>query len=103
MVAEHRIFGSHRYGTTAFYDAFSLQEGTWKLVIHKFARGPWRTELYEIGRDPEELHPVDGEAGAAGALHARPMEWSWAQAAGKSLIELDAETIEHLRSLGYLD
>jgi hypothetical protein len=31
------------------------------------------------------------------------MEWSSAQAAGESLIELDAETIERLRSPGSLD
>lgn len=79
----------------------SIQIGNLKLIVSDEGD----PELYDLDQDPEELHNVADERVAdAARLAARLSSWladrDSVQAVGEP--ELDAETLEKLRSLGYV-
>jgi arylsulfatase A-like enzyme len=88
-----------------YHRAFALQQGDWKLLLHAAGRGaPLRADLYHTGSDPEERRPVEGEEARKQALLDRLLERIAASGgAEQSHIELDDETIESLRALGYIE
>ncbi|MDB4433309.1 sulfatase [bacterium] len=88
-----------------FYQAFSLLDGPWKLVYHKLASWPeFRTELYDTRADPRERLPLSGETEREQAMLGRLLQWVEEQRPAEAhRIELDPESIEALRALGYLE
>jgi arylsulfatase A-like enzyme len=98
-----RFFGYYQYSAKELYDAFSLQEGDWKVVHHKYFNGKWLTELYNIVDDPDELKPVEGPDKLRATMSNSLLNWIAEHQDIKSpQIQLDSETIEHLKSLGYV-
>lgn len=88
-----------RYG-----DSFAMREGSWKLVYQKLPHWPgYAVELFDLAADPRELHPVTSQPDRAQQLLARLEAWLAEQAADSGLeIELDPDTVDQLRSLGYV-
>ncbi len=86
----------------------SLIEGRWKYVRANSAnpRGLPREALYDVAEDPgEKVNLVRQRPELAAALAARLDRLLQAGGQGRtesSPVELDAETTEHLRALGYL-
>ena len=86
----------------------SLIEGRWKYVRANSAnpRGLPREALYDVAEDPgEKVNLVRQRPELAAALAARLDRFLQAGGQGRtesSPVELDAETTEHLRVLGYL-
>ena len=82
----------------------SLLSDRWK-VIHDLTTGSW--ELYDLETDPEELTNLFGSGHAAEApLVAALEEWEAGREGegdGAPGAELDAEAIEQLRALGYIE
>jgi arylsulfatase A-like enzyme len=99
------LFGYYNFEDDPDYEAFALQEGPWKLVHHRFASDArFRTELYDTRADPAELRPLVGEAERRRAMLGRLAQRMHARGSERaSRIELDAETVERLRELGYLE
>jgi arylsulfatase A-like enzyme len=86
------------------YQAFSLREGPWKLVVHNLGSEKLRQELYHLGRDPGERHPVTGEERIRRRLaRALRTRLEAEPRFGAATVELSDETIERLRSLGYVE
>jgi arylsulfatase len=102
---DRQIFGSYQFGSRAIYDAFSLLEGDWKLIFHKYSRdNAWLTPLlFNVAQDPDEHHPVSSQPRRAKALFSSLQSWIGGDRVGDSQIHLDQETIDHLRKLGYVD
>jgi arylsulfatase A-like enzyme len=99
------VFAHYRKGSgRGLYQAASLRDGPWKLVVHNLVSETPVQELYHLGRDPGERHPVTGEErirrrlarGLRARLQAEPRF-------GASTVELSDETLERLRSLGYVE
>jgi arylsulfatase A-like enzyme len=88
-----------------FYQAFSLHDGPWKLVYHKLASWPeYRTELYDTRADPRERLPLTGETEREQTMLARLLQWLERQRPAQAdRIELDPESVDALRALGYLE
>jgi hypothetical protein len=85
--------------------SFAMRDGQWTLVHHESADGnQTRAELYQTATDFEQQRPVAGEGERAAAMLAAIEAWrGQSQPQQGEKIELDAETLEHLRALGYLD
>lgn len=100
--ADRRFFAYYLFGgSQSFYNAFSAQEGDWKLIRQKIGGGDWKSDVYHLTEDPEEARPVDD----ASRQHLQELLASWVRSnpdPGRPGIVLHPETIEHLRSLGYL-
>jgi arylsulfatase A-like enzyme len=99
--ADRRFFAYYLFGgSQSFYNAFSVQEGDWKLIRQQVGGGKWESQVYQLADDPEEVRPVDGAA----SQHLQELLASWVGSRPERApgIDLDRETVEHLRSLGYL-
>jgi len=97
-----RFFAYNHFVTKARYDAFSLKEGDWKLVYHKYSDGKWLTELYNTARDPDELNPIEGPSDLRATMRNDVLKWlASASDTQSSRIQIDPETVERLKALGY--
>ncbi|UCE87743.1 MAG: sulfatase-like hydrolase/transferase, partial [Deltaproteobacteria bacterium] len=96
-------FAYYRSRRNYYYEAWALRDGPWTLIHHRMGRGqPFSTEIYDARVDPSERSPVRDQPEREREMLAR-LE-SWRERAPQSNapdIELDAETVEHLRALGY--
>jgi arylsulfatase A-like enzyme len=84
------------------YEGWSLDDGGWKLRVERFGRGaPSQVALFDVRGDPHERAPRS-EPGRLRAMQAalETRRASGARAPARS-IELEAETREELRALGY--
>lgn len=99
------IFAHYQKGSgRGRYRAFSLRDGPWKLVVHNLGAEKLRQELYHLGRDPGESHPVAGEERLRRRLaRALRTRLEAEPRFGAATVELSDETIERLRSLGYVE
>lgn len=98
-----RLFGFYQFGSATYPDEFALREGPWKLVVHGYAEEGWGAELYNTNDDPAEQSPIDDLKRIA-AMHATLASWTDARPRGKGVtIELDPETTEELKALGYFN
>lgn len=79
----------------------SLEEDGWKLVLQRSGDGR-RGELYRPEDDPLDRHPLDDPERLA-AMARRLEQWLGTAREGASELELDDETLEDLRKLGYGD
>jgi len=103
--APESLFSAHNvYGDSLE----SVRMGSFKLIRPREGRGG--EELYDLSRDPREESPIDSLAvleEARRLLDDARDEWrSRRERLGTSApdrIELDRETEEHLRALGYLE
>ncbi len=86
------------------YQAASLVVGRWKLVLHTFAgEEKWASELYDLQLDPEERNPVDDHPSVESRLREVLQRWiEESRSREVHKIELDPETLEELRNLGYV-
>jgi len=83
----------------------SEREGKVAVTPDGRFKGIWDDgfEAYDLHQDPEEAHPIDGHEDA---IHAARQSWEARFPPGKlddSKVELHPQTLEALRSLGYLD
>lgn len=85
----------------------ALREGRHKLVRVKLPH--WeraRTELYDLEADPDEQLPVTGDPERRSRMLARLRAWlesSDNPSVGTSTFEIDDESREELRALGYIE
>ena len=97
-------FSYFRFDHDYFYEGYALTKGPWRLLYHKLAYWlEFRTELYDHRSDPNEENPIQDDPTRTKEMLAemlRRMNREGISAA--PTIDLDDETIEHLRSLGYL-
>jgi arylsulfatase A-like enzyme len=102
--AERPFYGYYQFGSNVFLDEFSLLKGDWKLVYLKYSEGKWQAELYNITNDRGEFNPVVGRDDIETNMRKSLLKWMTTQPKfGSADITLDPKTIEHLRSLGYVD
>ncbi len=83
---------------------FGLSTDGWKLFLHESENG-FRRELYDLENDPgEEKDLADENPDRASALETYYVRWAEAvEAHGRtSKPDLDPETLENLKSLGYI-
>lgn len=83
--------------------AFGLRRGAWKLIE---APSEGRRELYDLTRDPDEMHDRAGdEPGEASELAALIERWRAQEDArrGSALIEPARDVRQRLRALGYVN
>jgi arylsulfatase A-like enzyme len=100
---ERPFFSYFEFERDHVYHALSLDEGPWKLVHHKLAAWPeYRTELYDTRADPEQRAPIEGEGERQREMLARLLAWARDRRGSEDTIEIDAESAEQLRALGYL-
>ncbi len=87
-----------------YYEGYSLREGDFTLVHHRLGRGSeYRTELYDARHDPHERVPLGDRPDLRAGMLRRLKVWKESGAAAAPELELDAETLDHLRALGYAD
>jgi len=82
----------------------SLRQGSWSLVYRLYIpTKEERFELYDLAVDPEERHPVTDQPERLAEMERALREWhaSWPPLRNRSG-ELDDETREDLRELGYI-
>ncbi len=101
---ERTFFSYFDFRQDYHYQAFAMDDGSHRFILHKLRSWPeFREEVFDLRADPGEKSPIDSplvrkklRAALLGKLERRGAQ-------GEDRIELDAATIEHLRSLGYLD
>jgi arylsulfatase A-like enzyme len=111
VIAEHMLADDQRavfaeadpdFDFSVFYRRLrSIQVGRYKLIVSD--RG--EPELYDLDADPEETEDLTAaHPEIVSELAAELSKWvdARAAAAGSEAPEMDAETLENLRSLGYL-
>jgi arylsulfatase A-like enzyme len=100
-----RHFAYYHSRSGYYYEAYALREGRWTLVHHRLGRkNPYETELYDDLEDPDELRPVTDQPERERAMLENLLRWRAHEPRHEGAeIELDAETVEHLRALGYVD
>jgi len=97
------FFSFFQFQKDYFYRAFALDDGPWKLVHHRLERwGEFRTELYDTKNDPGQERPIEGEEGRKREMLARLLQWTEEKRGSGHVIEIDPESAEQLRALGYL-
>jgi len=83
----------------------SIRRGDWKLVYDSVRAGEgFQVSLFNVVKDPNELQPIAGETERAAALLQELLAWREGEeiAVGEE-IEVDDETLEHLRAVGYIN
>ena len=82
-----------------YTDALAWFEGTRKVIV----RNDEMIEIYDLEQDPKELSPIEPSDAERQAILARARKW-WDEHPPDPLvpIELDAETLEGMRALGYM-
>jgi arylsulfatase A-like enzyme len=83
---------------------FGTRTETWKLILHELEDGAFRRELFNLDEDPGETrNRSEDEADLADAMEAYYLRWTETIGGGTTAEpELDPETLENLRSLGYI-
>ena len=81
-----------------------LRTETWKLILHETEDGPFVRELYNLDEDPaEERNRTDDEPDLAEAMEKYYLRWTETIGGGEAAEpQLDPQTLENLRSLGYI-
>jgi len=95
-------FFEETYKPEAYRDRFGLMAWPWHLI---FTPEEKTFELFNLERDPREakdLHPEEGATPEAAALRRRLEEFSRGVLSGKQDIQIDDQTKEMLRALGYI-
>ena len=101
---KRQIFGCYQFGDRGFYDAFSLLEGDWKLLFHKYPKNKtWQADLFNVSSDVDELAPITSKSDRIKAMLKSITMWQGLSSNTQSAISLDPETLNHLRNLGYID
>ncbi len=97
------LFSAFQYGDDYYYRAASLQDGSFKLVCHWLGRnGKLVVTLFDTAADPEERHPL-GPSERREEMLSRLLGWLEAPAgASGDQLQLDSETLDELRALGYI-
>ncbi len=102
------IFGAHyaqRRAEKRKRQHLSLRRGDWTLVVRTNTKtGENGVELFDRSVDPDEMQPVVDQPQRLAAMHAELEAWrgSWLPLANEK-VDLDEETREHLRALGYAE
>lgn len=99
-------FAYYLFPSKFSYRSFALRRGEWKLVLHNVdAPDRFRSELYNIVQDPAESRPLEGMDERVEelrlALRRKLSQKPLAQSA--QLLERDLETLDFIRSLGYIE
>ena len=108
LESDRPIYGAHykdRSEKSVKTQHLSLRAGEWTLVVRSDAKQEnVRRELYHRGADPDERTPVLDQPDRLAQMDATLASWhrSWMPLRDSDL-ELDAETREHLRALGYAE
>jgi arylsulfatase A-like enzyme len=96
------FYGYYQFGSYLFKDEFSFMEGSWKLVLHKYDGNRWLPELYNLAIDPREQRPVESDPKRRAAMQKSLLAWlSDYSKTRERTIQMDDETLQDLRSLGY--
>ena len=79
-----------------------MEQDGWKLVVQREDKNSsdWISELYHVADDPLDQVPVLEDPHEA-ELHQRLMEWLEGAESESGQLELDQETMDELRALGY--
>jgi arylsulfatase A-like enzyme len=102
--ARRQFYAYYQFGSEVFKDEFSLQQDDWKFVYYQTTDNKWHSELYNITKDPEEKNPIVKQAERKKALCQELLSWIASKSSfGNKRINLDVETMQHLKSLGYVD
>jgi len=101
VFTEQHIYKSGPRGADTYVASrYAARAGARKFI----ANTEGAAEYYQLDEDPRELaNAIAREPAAAEALRARLAEWLRAESAPADGAELDAEVVETLKSLGYVD
>jgi arylsulfatase A-like enzyme len=97
-------FSYYHFEQDGLYEAYSLAQGPWRLLHHRLAHwGEFRTELYARATGLTEAQLVVDRPETARQMLGQLLEsMDMASGVEPESIELDGETLEQLRALGYL-
>jgi len=97
-------------GLVYFEEKKGIFDGTFKYIVSEVSK---RRELYDLGRDPQERHNLLLENPDLGDPYKQKLdEWisvsrdlheKLPKSAGGSTAELDSETVNQLKALGYIN
>ena len=99
------LFAYARRAEGEYYEGQSLRRDGWALIRDRLSgEEGFAVRLYDLERDPFEKRPVTGETERRERMTAELLAWYEAGSRSEtSEIELDDETLEDLRALGYLE
>jgi arylsulfatase len=97
------LFSYAQFKDDHYYGGFAIRRGRLALIEDRLAgQEHYHLRFYDMEADPGERHPLEDGEGAA--LLELLQAWPGRQPIdGEGEIELDPETLENLRSLGYLE
>jgi arylsulfatase A-like enzyme len=87
------------------YEAYALDDGRHRLIYHKHRSwAQFRVDLFDRQADPKEIYPINGEVELKRTMMARLMDRiRMGESDAGPRIDLDPQTLESLRALGYVD
>ncbi|MFT5285259.1 MAG: arylsulfatase A-like enzyme [Planctomycetota bacterium] len=102
---ERGIFSYSKIRKDPLYEAFALERGKYRLIYHKHRKwDEFRADLFDRSSDPNELVAIDSSPELKSAMLDELVELMRAKTSvDGTRIELDEDTLDGLRSLGYVD
>ncbi len=89
----------------SLYEGYAIERGPFRLLYHRHRLWPsFRSELFRWTTDPKEVEPVEDQSELKDAMLKRLLAWieNGSEEEG-SQIDIDDQTLEALRALGYVD
>jgi arylsulfatase A-like enzyme len=102
--AQRTLFSYYHSRPNYYYEAYAIRDSGFTLVHHRLGReSDYRNELYEHASDPDERSPIEDRPARRAEMLQRLRGWMEQENTGAPRIEVDAETLDHLRALGYAE
>lgn len=104
-VPARQLFSYSKIRREPIYEAYALEDDRHRLIYHKHKSWEqFRADLFDRETDPEEKSPVHDKADLKSAMLAQLVDRMRGTESGSGgRIELDQQSIESLRALGYVD
>jgi arylsulfatase A-like enzyme len=99
------LFSYSRIRREPLYEAYSLEVGRHRLIYHKHRTWEqFRADLFDRKTDPDEQSPLTDESDLKNAMLGQLIERMKTTTSGTGQrIEIDQQSLESLRALGYVD